>query len=170
MFLLDYVSATFSVLLMSIIYFFIKKKSPKVNWGTTSEAQLFNLAHSSALKWDLTSDHVKNYRPRIVCLTGNPSARTALLDMAFAITRDYGLLFALHLKKEHISTDQRTKAEISQKMWLYNRKIRAFYALAETESLSQGVKQIVPVMGLGKLKPNIVSRFVGFWFPSSTLN
>ena len=76
--------------------------------------------------------------------------------MAFAITRDYGLLFALHLKKESITADQRLKAENSQKMWLYNRKIRAFYALAESQSLSEGVKQIVPVMGLGKLKPNIV--------------
>ena len=63
------------------IYYFIKKKSPKVNWGTTAEASLFNLAHSSALKWDHTSDHIKNYRPRIVCLTGNPSARTALLGI-----------------------------------------------------------------------------------------
>lgn len=81
MFLLDYVSAIFSVILMLSIYYFIKKKSPKVNWGTTAEASLFNLAHSSALKWDHTSDHIKNYRPRIVCLTGNPSARTALLGL-----------------------------------------------------------------------------------------
>lgn len=76
--------------------------------------------------------------------------------MAFAITRDYGVLFALHLKKDHITAEQRLKAENSQKMWLYNRKIRGFYALAEAQSLSEGVNQIVPVMGLGKLKPNIV--------------
>ena len=79
MFLINYVSAILSVVLMLAIFFFIKKKSPKVNWGTSIEATNFNLAHSSALKWDLTSDHVKNYRPRIVCLTGNPSARTSLL-------------------------------------------------------------------------------------------
>lgn len=35
MFLLDYISATFSFILMLIIFVFIKKKSPNVNWGTT---------------------------------------------------------------------------------------------------------------------------------------
>lgn len=76
--------------------------------------------------------------------------------MGFAITKDYGLLFALHLKKERISVEERSKAEISQKMWLYKRKIRGFYTLAEAQSLNEGIKQIIPVMGLGKLKPNIV--------------
>ena len=76
--------------------------------------------------------------------------------MAFCITRDYGILFALHLKKENITAEQRLRAENSQKMWLYKRKVRGFYALAEANSLSEGVKQVVPVMGLGKLKPNIV--------------
>lgn len=104
MFLLDFASALLSLLLMGGIFFFVRKWSPQVNWGTTSQAQLFNLACSTALKWDATSEHVKHYRPRVVCLTGNPSARPSLLDMAFAITKDYGMLFTLHLRQGERNT------------------------------------------------------------------
>ncbi|RWS25658.1 solute carrier family 12 member 2-like protein [Leptotrombidium deliense] len=156
MFLLDWISALLSVVLMVIIWVYMATKSPTVNWGTTSEAQLFNLAHSSSIKLYWAEEHVKNYRPKILLLSGNPSARPALVDMAWNITKDSGLLFLAHIKSGEITYDMRVSAIEAQKVWMRLRKVKAFYVLTEAKSLEEGVKKIAPITGLGRLRPNMI--------------
>ncbi|XP_025017856.1 solute carrier family 12 member 2 isoform X2 [Tetranychus urticae] len=156
MFLLDWISALAALVLMLIIWLYISKTETKVNWGTTSEAQLFNVAHSAAMKLYWTEEHVKNYRPNILVLTGNPSARPALIDMAASLSRDYGMLFLGHIKRGPISFEARKKANAAQKVWLRMRKVKAFYILTEGENLLDGCQRMIPTVGLGKLRPNIV--------------
>ncbi|RWS05726.1 solute carrier family 12 member 2-like protein, partial [Dinothrombium tinctorium] len=156
MFLLDWISAVLSVTLMVVIWVYMAKMSPNVNWGTTSEAQLFNLALGSALKLYWTEEHVKNYRPKIILMSGNPSARPAMVDMASNITKDYGMLFLAHIKSGEITNEMRVSAIEAQKVWLRLRKVKAFYVLSEGKSLEDGIRRIGPICGLGKLRPNIV--------------
>ena len=112
MLMLDIPSAVLSIVLMTAIFLIVRQWGPQVNWGTTSQAQLFNLAVGSALKWDATCEHVKNYRPRVVVLTGNPSARPSLLDIGFALTKDYGMLFTLHLRQGNIGQSSLRKGRL----------------------------------------------------------
>ncbi|XP_074595857.1 solute carrier family 12 member 2-like [Brevipalpus obovatus] len=156
MFLLDWVSGLVALVLMMGIWLYISRQETTVNWGTTSEAQLFNLAHSSALKMYWAEEHVKNYRPMILVLSGNPSARPALIDMGYNLTRDYGMLFLGHIRQGEIDYESRKNAIAAQKVWLKMRKVKGFYILVEGENLIDGCKRIIPTVGLGQLRPNIL--------------
>ena len=48
-----------------------------------------------------TPDHVKNYRPKVLVMTGNPAHRPSLVDFANIITKKISILIA-----GHVITDQ----------------------------------------------------------------
>ena len=68
-----------------------------VNWGSTTQAQTYNNALTSVQQLDRVEEHVKNYRPQILVLTGKPSSRSSLLDFAHHITKNQSLLVCGHI-------------------------------------------------------------------------
>ena len=47
-----------------------------------------------------TPDHVKNYRPKVLVMTGNPAHRPSLVDFANIITKKISILIAGHVITE----------------------------------------------------------------------
>ncbi|XP_027199641.1 solute carrier family 12 member 2-like [Dermatophagoides pteronyssinus] len=157
MFYLDWISAIITVIVMCLIYFYISKKGPDVNWGTSTKGHVYNNALFSALRLTHTKDHVKNFRPSILLLTGNPSARIPLVEFANNITLHRSLLMIGHIVDYEIPNNTREKVIESQYEWMSKRKIKGFYLLLEASSLTNGSKIMSQVAGLGlKLSPNIV--------------
>ncbi|KAH0619964.1 hypothetical protein JD844_014445 [Phrynosoma platyrhinos] len=66
-------------------------KSPEVNWGSSSQALYYVNAIDTALELTTVDDHVKNFRPQCIVLTGAPMTRPALLDIAHSFTKNNGL-------------------------------------------------------------------------------
>ena len=63
-----------------------------MNWGSSSQAQTYSEALSSIQNLAHVEEHVKNYRPQILALTGIPNARPALVDFAYLICKKNSLL------------------------------------------------------------------------------
>ncbi|KAH9491151.1 hypothetical protein DERF_015883 [Dermatophagoides farinae] len=157
MFYLDWISAIITVIVMCLIYIYISKKGPDVNWGTSTKGHVYNNALFSSLRLTHTKYHVKNFRPSILLLTGNPSARIPLVEFANNITLHRSLLMIGHIVDYDIPNHTRKKVIESQYEWMYKRKIKGFYLLLETSSLANGAKIMSQIAGLGlKLSPNIV--------------
>lgn len=68
-----------------------------VNWGSSTQAQNYKTALESMLKLLYTEEHIKNYRPQILALIGNPVARPAMVDFLKCITRQKGLMLLGHI-------------------------------------------------------------------------
>lgn len=68
-----------------------------VNWGSTTQAQTYKNALTSVQQLDLVEEHVKNYRPQILALSGSPSSRPAFIDFANQITKNQSLLICGHI-------------------------------------------------------------------------
>ena len=68
-----------------------------VNWGSTTQAQTYNNALNAVQQLDRVEDHVKNYRPQLLVLSGTPSARSALIDFAHHITKNNSLFICGHI-------------------------------------------------------------------------
>ena len=116
-----------------------------VNWGSSKRSQVYNSALSSALKLNQVGDHVKNFRPSILLMTGNPSARIPLVEFANTITKNKSLLLIGHIVNNPIDFKLREKVMSSQYEWMAKRRIKGFYLLLESESLKSGVKSMVQV-------------------------
>ena len=64
----------------------------EVNWGSSTQAQTYRAALTSIQQLVHIEEHVKNYRPQILVLTGLPSTRPALVDFAYLICKNNSLI------------------------------------------------------------------------------
>lgn len=69
----------------------------EVNWGSTTQAQTYKNALQAVYQLNFVEEHVKNYRPQILVLTGMPTARPALIDFANLLTKGLSMLVCGHI-------------------------------------------------------------------------
>ncbi|XP_054715236.1 solute carrier family 12 member 2-like [Uloborus diversus] len=160
MFIMNWWTALLTFAIVLGLYIYIYHRKPDVNWGSSTQAQTYKTALSSAFRLNQVHEHVKNYRPQILVLTGCPSSRPPLIDFAYHITKKISLLVCGHISKAPLT--QRVRAAYSKQAYqfLHKRKIKAFYSLIEDESFSRGAKSLMQVVGIGKMKPNVL--FMGY--------
>lgn len=70
-----------------------------VNWGTSTQAQTYKQALMAVHNLIRVEDHVKNFRPQLLVLTGMTSARPSLIDFAHLITKNLSLLVCANIIK-----------------------------------------------------------------------
>lgn len=63
-----------------------------MNWGSSTQAQTYKVALSSAHNLARTGEHVKNYWPQLLVLAGRPQTRPALVDLGNLITKAGSLM------------------------------------------------------------------------------
>lgn len=77
--------------------FLYKNNYTDVNWGSTTQAQTYNNALTAVQQLDKVEEHVKNYRPQLLVLTGAPNTRSSLIDFAHHITKHQSLFICSHI-------------------------------------------------------------------------
>uniref|UniRef100_A0A3B4GRD8 Solute carrier family 12 member 3-like n=1 Tax=Pundamilia nyererei TaxID=303518 RepID=A0A3B4GRD8_9CICH len=153
----------FAISLLFIYITYLKK--PNVNWGSSIQASSYNMALSFSVSLTDVKDHVKNFRPQCLVMTGPPQQRPALVDFVGCFTKQVSLMICGNIIMVSFffqdSTDQYVK-------WLNKRKVRSFYTQFTAKTLRDGVRYLMQASGLGKLKPNtLVIGFKSNWMESS---
>ncbi|XP_071545587.1 bumetanide-sensitive sodium-(potassium)-chloride cotransporter-like isoform X3 [Panulirus ornatus] len=156
MFLIQWWTALITVTIIILLYFVVSYRKPEVNWGSSTQAQTYNLALSSVMSLNQIEEHVKTYRPQILVLCGAPSTRPPLMHFAHSITRNMSLLVAGHCMKEQQSQTVRSRFTAEATRWLIKHKIKAFYAFADGPCMALAARTLMCNVGLGKLRPNLV--------------
>uniref|UniRef100_A0A669AX17 Solute carrier family 12 member 3 n=1 Tax=Oreochromis niloticus TaxID=8128 RepID=A0A669AX17_ORENI len=154
MFLFTWWAALITFCIIFFLFGYINYNKPKVNWGSSVQAGTYNMALSYSVSLTGVEDHVKNFRPQCLVLTGPPNQRPALVDFVGSFTKHISLMIC-------DATDQLVK-------WMNKRKVRSFYTPFTAESLRVGARYLMQASGLGKLKPNtLVLGFKSNWRESS---
>lgn len=68
-----------------------------VNWGSTTQAQIYKNALNATQQLNNVEEHVKNYRPQILVFSGMPSARPVLIEFAHYFTKNLSMLLCGHI-------------------------------------------------------------------------
>ncbi|XP_076054160.1 bumetanide-sensitive sodium-(potassium)-chloride cotransporter-like isoform X1 [Oratosquilla oratoria] len=156
MFLIDWVTALVTFVVTVTLYLYVSYRQPDVNWGSSTQAQTYVSALKTTLDLNTIEEHVKNFRPQMLVLSGSPGVRPPLLDFAQSITKNISLLICGHVIKG--PQTQRVRNALTRRAynWLEKHKIRAFYSVVEGNTLEEGSRNLFQLAGLGKLRPNIV--------------
>ena len=160
MFLMDYKTALITFICVFFLYMFVYFRKPDVNWGSSSQSQSFTTALKAVQTLSKVEDHVKNYRPKLIVLSGSPEARPCLLDFANLITKNLSLLTVTEIADLDCDWKKLSALKTSANNWLSQNHIKAFYSLTRSHSFSDGVRVAVELNGLGKLSPNML--LIGF--------
>ncbi|KAL1379867.1 hypothetical protein pipiens_003705 [Culex pipiens pipiens] len=156
MFQLNYMFTIVTVTIIFVLYLVVVYRNPDVNWGSSTQEQIYKSALSSTLKLQNIGDHVKNYHPSILVLAGNPMNRPPLIDLANLITKNHSLMIVGDIIKERLSHRKRKQLNSECTKFLEIRKIRGFYQPIDGMSIEEGVHALIQTSGVGKLSPNIV--------------
>ncbi|XP_077456025.1 solute carrier family 12 member 2-like isoform X3 [Stigmatopora argus] len=166
MFVINWWAALVTLLIVLALYVYVSYKKPDVNWGSSTQALIYNQALTQCLNLTAVEDHVKNFRPQCLVLTGYPSSRPALLQLVHSFTKNVGLMVCGHVR---IASRRPNLKEASQEharcqRWLNKKSIKAFYAPVFSDTLRNGVHFLLQSVGLGRLKPNtLVLGFKNNW-------
>uniref|UniRef100_A0A669BPR9 Solute carrier family 12 member 10, tandem duplicate 1 n=1 Tax=Oreochromis niloticus TaxID=8128 RepID=A0A669BPR9_ORENI len=153
-----------SLLFIYITYF----KRPNVNWGSSIQASSYNMALSFSVSLTDVKDHVKNFRPQCLVMTGPPKQRPALVDFVGCFTKQVSLMICGNIIMEPDKQTQFQDSTDQYVKWLNKRKVRSFYTQFTADTLRDGVRYLMQASGLGKLKPNtLVIGFKSKWMESS---
>ncbi|XP_039505299.1 solute carrier family 12 member 10, tandem duplicate 1 [Pimephales promelas] len=169
MFLLTWWAALISLALIIFLFGYVAYNKPEVNWGSSVQASTYNMALSYSVSLAGVEDHVKNYRPQCLVLTGPPNLRPALVDFVGSFTKNVSLMICgdILMEDEKSIVSQRNTSDMIK--WLNQRKVRSFYSAFRASNLRDGARHLLQASGLGKLKPNIlVLGFKMNWQESSS--
>ncbi|CAG5858880.1 unnamed protein product [Menidia menidia] len=158
MFVINWWAALLTYGIEILLYLYVTVKKPDVNWGSSTQAVTFVSAVSNALSLSGVEDHVKNFRPQILALTGSPRRRPALLDVAHSLSKNYGLCLTCEVfvgPRSEVLQEMNTGMERNQ-LWLKKTKRKAFYAAVACDNFRLGAESLLQASGLGRMKPNIL--------------
>ncbi|XP_031734793.1 solute carrier family 12 member 2 [Anarrhichthys ocellatus] len=137
-----------------------------VNWGSSTQALIYNQALTHCVNLTGVEDHVKNFRPQCLVLAGYPNSRPALLQLVHSFTKNVGLMVCAHVRTV---TRRPNLKELSQEharcqRWLNKKRLKAFYTHVFSDNLRHGAQFLMQAVGLGRLKPNtLVMGFKNNW-------
>ncbi|XP_072384865.1 bumetanide-sensitive sodium-(potassium)-chloride cotransporter isoform X1 [Diabrotica undecimpunctata] len=156
MFLINWWSSLITFGIIWGLYLLVVYRKPDVNWGSSTQAQTYKTALTTAQRLNNISEHVKNYKPQILVLCGYPQVRPLLIDFANLITKSHSLLIIGDVINKRIN--HRTRSTRTSKVYNYlrNRKIKAFYTIIDNMSFEIGSKALLQTSGIGKLSPNVL--------------
>ncbi|RXG73338.1 Solute carrier family 12 member 2 [Armadillidium vulgare] len=156
MFLIDWITAVITFAVAISLYMYVKYLEPDVNWGSSVEGQSYLFALKSTLDLSRVRENVKNFRPQIIVLSGNPCFRPPLVHFAHSITHNVSFLACANIVKGPLNQKKRAAIVERTSNWLQKHKVKAFYTLAEANNLEEGAKNLFQFTGLGNLRPNMV--------------
>ena len=120
----------------NFLFSFVQKENlfcsiSEVNWGSSTQAQTYKAALNSIQQLVHIEEHVKNYRPQILVMSGLPSARPPLIDFAYLICKQLSLMVCGHVVKRPMN--QRARAALTQRVyhWFGTHRIKSFYSLVD---------------------------------------
>uniref|UniRef100_A0A8U7NWU0 Solute carrier family 12 member 2 n=1 Tax=Corvus moneduloides TaxID=1196302 RepID=A0A8U7NWU0_CORMO len=162
MFVINWWAALLTYVIVLGLYIYVTYKKPDVNWGSSTQALTYLNALQHSIRLSGVEDHVKNFRPQCLIMTGAPNARPALLHLVHAFTKNVGLMICGHV---HMGPRRQAMKELSTDLakyqrWLIKNKMKAFYAPVHAEDLRDGGQYLMQAAGLGRMRPNTL--VVGF--------
>ncbi|XP_060119378.1 solute carrier family 12 member 2-like isoform X2 [Heteronotia binoei] len=162
MFVINWWAALLTYVIVLGLYIYVTYKKPDVNWGSSTQALTYLNALQHAVRLSGVEDHVKNFRPQCLIMSGPPNSRPALLHLVHAFTKNVGLMICGHI---HMGPRRQAMKELSNDLsrfqrWLIKNKMKAFYAPVHAEDLRDGAQYLMQAAGLGRMRPNTL--VIGF--------
>ncbi|XP_067425361.1 solute carrier family 12 member 2 isoform X2 [Emydura macquarii macquarii] len=162
MFVINWWAALLTYVIVLGLYIYVTYKKPDVNWGSSTQALTYLNALQHSVRLAGVEDHVKNFRPQCLVMTGAPNSRPALVHLVHAFTKNVGLMICGHI---HTGPRRQAMKELATDLaryqrWLIKNKMKAFYAPVHAEDLRDGGQYLMQAVGLGRMRPNTL--VVGF--------
>ncbi len=154
MILLDFAALLGAVIVLGLIFFFLKRRELTLETGDAWSSFWANLAKHSLLSLSKEKVSRRNWRPNILLFRGGEQERMHLVDLGLSLSGKLGSLTDFELIIQSNSKNRTLPQIIPQKTPA--KDLRFFKRKFETESLQDGLKTVTSVYGFSGFEPNTV--------------
>ncbi|XP_075225532.1 sodium potassium chloride cotransporter [Lycorma delicatula] len=168
MFLINWITSLLTFTIFFALYLVVVYRNPQVNWGSSTQAQTYKTALMTAYKLANSTEHVKNYQPQLLVLSGQPQNRPALIDLAYLITKNNSLMVCAEICQARLSHKTRLARTRQGMSWLSVRKIKSFFTILDGLKFELGARGVMQAAGVGRMRPNVLMLGYKNNWPSCT--
>ncbi len=144
-----------SLLIMSILYFILKRKEIHSENGDVWQSVLSSIIRKSLAKMQGGTIEDRNWKPNIILFSGASTKRSYLLSFGKSIIGKYGILsnFDLHEKKESKVLFTKYEQSINEE----NANDRGVFTRRQScNNIYEGIETIAQTYGFSGVEPNTV--------------
>ena len=157
MFLIDALATVVAGVIVLIIFFWLQQRELRATWGDARRGIWMALMRTGILQLSATTEDSKNWRPHILTLSGSPSKRWSLVELADALTHKRGLVTVSSvLPSGSRDVGQQTNMEQTIRDYLDRRGVQALVRIVTASDPFEGAMQLVETYGIGPLVPNTI--------------
>jgi hypothetical protein len=153
MILLDFIALTGAVIVLGLLFFYLRRKELVLESGDAWNSFWTNLAKKALLKLTLKKTETRNWRPNILLFSGGQQARPHLVELGLAMSGKLGALtdFELVINSNPYLHTQPMPVDANKK--LENHFFKRQFVCDTVES---GIKSVTNVYGFSGFEPNTV--------------
>ncbi|MEM7793243.1 MAG: Na-K-Cl cotransporter [Cyanobacteria bacterium P01_C01_bin.118] len=156
MFLINSGATVAAAIIVLTIYLWLERREIRTTWGDVRQGIWLSLVRAGLHNIADNADP-KNWRPHLLVLSGAPTKRWHLIELATDFTHNRGLItVASILPTGARSLKQQEQIRSTIRDYLEKRGIQAFVKLIEASDTSKGAQQLIDTYGIGPLMPNTV--------------
>ncbi|MEO0434152.1 MAG: Na-K-Cl cotransporter, partial [Cyanobacteria bacterium J06656_5] len=156
MFLINPAATVAAAVIVLSIYLWLERREIRTTWGDVRQGIWLSLVRAGLLNIADNADP-KNWRPHLLVLSGAPTKRWHLIELATDLTHNRGLItVASILPNGARNLEQQEQIRSTIRDYLEKRGIQAFVKLIEATDTSTGSQQLIDTYGIGPLIPNTV--------------
>lgn len=156
MFLINAIATVVAAIIVLTIYIWLQRRELQVTWGDARRGLWMALLRTGIFQIS-SEDDSKNWRPHILTLSGSPTKRWSLVEFAYALTHNRGLITissVLPIGSRDVS--QQASMEETIRDYLERRGVRALVRIVTASDPFEGARQLVETYGIGPLVPNTI--------------
>lgn len=145
-----------AALVCGSIYFLVKRRRVKARWGDMRSGILMLLARYALYKLAEKEPDERSWKPNLLVLSGPPTQRWHLVDLARSISGDSSLMTVAMVMPEEYSDQKILAAQELLQRHLQRQMIPAMVKTVTARDPFEGGRNLIRTYGFGPLVPNTI--------------
>ena len=156
MVLINAVAAVMAAIIILSVYIWLERRELQSAWGDVRQGIWMALVRQGVLQLDYKPDP-KNWRPHILVLSGAPTRRWNLIELAKNLAHNRSLFTVTTvLPSGSCDANQQTEMEATIREYLQQREVQGLVRVVTAPDPFTGAERLVEAYGLGPFVPNTI--------------
>lgn len=156
MLVINPVATVVAAALVLSVFLWLERRELQVAWGDVRRGMWLAITRAGLMRTTRDADP-KNWRPHLLVLSGSPTKRWHLIQLASALSHNRALMtVATVVPKRSFTPERQRKLESSMRDYLARRGVQSLVRVLPAANPFSGAERLVETYGLGALSPNTV--------------
>ena len=156
MFLINWIATVVAFVFVVVIFVWLEHRELQSAWGDVRRGIWMAITRAGLMRLGAEKE-AKTWRPNPLVLSGAPTKRWHLIDLASSITHNRGIMtVATVLTSDNISTERQKNMENNIRDFLARRSVQGLVRVISAPDAFEGSQRLVDAYGLGALVPNTI--------------